>query len=279
MELVVKKHSRIDILDGIRGVAIISMVVYHALYDVNDVFGFHMWIFDFFTLLEPWFAGAFILLCGLSCRFSHSNVKRGVRVFAVAMAVTAVTVLFSVFFAPGQEIYFGILHFMGVAILLYVPLRRPLDRIHPYAALALYLLLFAATYTMPWTYQIGFPGFSLQLPASLYYASDTLCRQIDAFFRISTPSWLPDVIGLYPIGLPGANFASADYFPLIPWFFLFLAGTVIGVPVKEHKLPEKFYTARVPFFAAAGRNTLLIYVLHQPVIYLLLTVLFYVIPR
>jgi len=280
MELIVRKHSRIDILDAIRGFAIISMVVYHGLYDINDIFGFKMGIFDFFTLLEPWFAGAFILLCGVSCRFSHSNAKRGARVVAIAMIVTVVTVLFSVFISPGQEIYFGILHFMGFAILIYALVHKPLDRIKPYIALPLFIVLFAITYTMPWTYQIGLPGFAVQLPMSLASASGTLFSNIDTIFKVTSPSWLPGVIGLYPIGLPDINyFLSADYFPLIPWIFLFFAGTVIGVPVKEHRLPEKFYTARVPFFATAGRNTLLIYAVHQPVIYILLLLLFNIFPH
>ena len=279
MELIVHKHSRIDILDAIRGFAIISMVVYHALYDINDVFGFKMGIFDFFTILEPWFAGAFILLCGVSCRFSHSNAKRGFRVVALALVVTAVTVFFSIYFAPGQEIYFGILHFMGFAILIYALVHKPLERLNPYIALPLFIILFAITYIMPWSYQIGFPGFAIQLPLSLYSASETLFHNINTVFHISTPAWLTDVIGLYPLGLPDMNFSSADYFPLIPWIFLFFAGSVIGLPIKEHKFPEKFYTVRVPFFATAGRNTLLIYVIHQPIIYVLLILLFNILPH
>jgi uncharacterized membrane protein len=256
------------------------MVVYHALYDVNDVFGFHVWIFDYLSVLEPYFAGAFILLAGVSCRFSHSNAKRGLRVFGIAMVVTLVTVLFSVLVSPGQEIYFGILHFMGIAILLYALIRRPVDKIPPYVALPLYIVLFAVTYNMPWNYQVGLPGlFTLQLPVSLAYVSQTLVSNLDAFFRINLPAWVSGVVGLYPLGLPGADFTSADYFPLIPWFFLFLAGTVIGVPIKDHKLPDKFYTARVPFFAAAGRNTLMIYVIHQPVIYVILLLLFNIFPH
>lgn len=252
MELIIRKHNRIDILDAIRGIAIISMVVYHGLYDVNDIFGFHLWIFDALSVLEPPFAGAFILLAGVSCRFSHSNLKRGLRVLVLALIVTVGTVLFSLFVSPGEEIYFGILHFMGAAILLYALLRRVLDKIPPAVSLPCYLLLFILTYSMPSAYQIGIPG----------------------LITVQLPSILARIPGLFILGLPGYNFMSADYFPLIPWFFLFLAGTVIGVPIREGKLPDWFYKARVPFFATAGRNTLLIYVLHQPVIYALLFFIF-----
>ena len=280
MELIARKHSRIDLLDAVRGFAIICMVVYHGLYDITDVYGFSVPIFNFFTILEPWFAGAFILLSGISCRFSHSNFKRGLRVVILALIVTLGTVIFSIFVAPGQEIYFGILHFMGFSILLYALLQKPLNKIKPQFAFPVYLLLFIITYSMPYSYEIGIPGlFGLRLPLSVATASEGLVNGLQSLFHITLPAWIAPVVGLYPFGLPDVSFASADYFTLIPWFFLFLAGTVVGKPVRDHKLPDWFYTIRVPFFAAAGRNTLLIYVIHQPVIYLLLTLIFYVLPH
>ena len=254
MELIARKHGRIDILDAIRGIAILSMVFYHALYDIYDVFGIPIRLFNALSVLEPPFAGAFILLAGISCRFSHSNVRRGLRVLAVAMAVTLVTLLFSIWVSPGETIVFGILHFMGTAILVYALVGRAANRIPAAVALPLWLLLFALTYHMPETYAVGIPGL---LTAAL-------------------PAGIRNVPFLFILGLPDPNFSSADYFPLIPWLFLFMAGTVIGVPIREHRLPEWFYTARVPVLAGAGRNTLLIYVLHQPVIYLLLTVFFHI---
>lgn len=254
MPLVIKKGGRIDILDAIRGVAILSMVLYHILYDISDIFGRTIPLLDSTLCLvirQP-FTWAFILLAGISSRYSHNNIKRGVRVLACGFVVTAVTLVF----IPSQSIYFGILHFMGVAVLLFELIKPLADRIPPFIALPVYTLLFAVTFTMPDTHLLGFPGlFSLQLPQVLQ----------------STPN-------LYMLGFPDANFFSADYFPMIPWFFMFLIGTVIGVPVKQGLLPKKFYTVRVPVLAAAGRNTLLIYVLHQPIVYGLLY-LFFVVSR
>lgn len=252
MELVARRHHRIDILDAVRGIAILSMVVYHALYDIEDVFGIRVPVFEALAVLEPPFAGAFILLAGISCRFSHNNVRRGVRVLAVAMIVTLVTALFSYFVAPGETIVFGILHFMGAAILLYVCVGPAVDRIPPVPAAVLWTVLFALTYSLPWSDSVGIQG----------------------LFTVALPEWTRHVPGLFLLGMPDAHFSSADYFPLIPWMFLFLLGTVLGVPIRDHRLPDWFYSARVPFFAAAGRNTLQIYVLHQPVIYLLLWLFF-----
>jgi uncharacterized membrane protein len=244
LQILVRKKGRMDSLDAMRGVAILAMVFYHGLYDLCDIFDYSIPVFGFFRLFEPLFAGLFILLAGVSSRYSHSNVKRGVRVLLLGLAVTAATVVF----IPSQSILFGILHFMGCAILLFALVHPVTDRIPPVVAFILWAGLFAVTYAVPQTDLIGIPG----------------------LFGFSLPHILQNTPYLFWLGLPDANFFSADYFPLIPWFFLFMVGTIVGIPIKAGKLPEKFYTAHIPFLAAAGRNTLLIYVLHQPIIYGLL---------
>lgn len=248
MQLVIHKNNRMDSLDAIRGIAILAMVFYHAMYDITDIFGFNVPFFGLMELLEPPFAGAFILLAGVSSRYSHNNFKRGLRVFLFGIVVTAVTVIFM----PSESIYFGILHFMGAAILLFELVKFGTDHIPPIAAVIIWAALFIVTYKMPETGIIGIPG----------------------FFGINLPDILRNTPNIYFLGFPDGNFSSADYFPMIPWFFIFLIGTVIGIPIKEHKLPEKFYTARIPVLAAAGRNTLLIYVLHQPIVYGFLYLIF-----
>lgn len=248
MELIVKKHARIDLLDAVRGIAILAMVIYHALYDLTAIFGVHIPLFAYLEPLEPPFAGAFILLAGLSCRFSHNNMRRALRVLALAAAVTLATVLF----LPDEAIWFGILHFMGVAILLYIPCRRVLDHVPMRASLPVLGILFVLTYTLPVSGLLGIPRlFGIVLPSSWY----------------STPF-------LFWLGFPNPSFTSADYFPLLPWLFLFFIGAALGTPVKEHRLPNWFYTVRVPVLATAGRNTLLIYALHQPILYGVMYLLF-----
>ncbi len=72
---------------------------------------------------------------------------------------------------------------------------------------------------------------------------------------------------MWLFGFPSKDFASADYFPLLPWFFIFFAGFFFcrmfktGFPAFSEKIP-------CPFFALVGRHALPIYILHQPVIYL-----------
>ena len=72
------------------------------------------------------------------------------------------------------------------------------------------------------------------------------------------------------LGFPPADFFSTDYFSLLPWLFLFLTGYFL---FRFHP-PEGRKTRRIPLAAAIGRRSLLIYMLHQPVVYGVLSVLF-----
>ena len=74
---------------------------------------------------------------------------------------------------------------------------------------------------------------------------------------------------LWLFGFTTPDFASADYFPLLPWFFVFLLGTWAGRYVKAGRLPQWFYTAKAPRLALVGRHALVLYVLHQPLLYAL----------
>lgn len=76
-----------------------------------------------------------------------------------------------------------------------------------------------------------------------------------------------DIPHLWLFGFTTPTFASADYYPLLPWFFVFLLGTWAGRYVKSRRLPAWFYTTKAPRLAAVGRHALAVYVLHQPVLY------------
>lgn len=72
---------------------------------------------------------------------------------------------------------------------------------------------------------------------------------------------------LYPLGLMYPGFHSADYFPLMPWFFLFLAGTVLGGWCLKHRDNRVLAMPLPKALTWAGRHSLIIYILHQPVLY------------
>ena len=109
------ERQRIDLLDGARSLMLILMTIYHFLYDLA-LFGVMTWD-ELYSAPSSLFqiisSTGFILLAGVSSRLSRSNLKRGLLVWGAAILVTAGS---HVVDAP---IRFGILHFLGTAMILY----------------------------------------------------------------------------------------------------------------------------------------------------------------
>lgn len=216
--------SRIPGLDSLRGLCVVLMCLFHFSYDLYFYCHFPRVVIDnpFMAFAQVVSSSGFILLSGFSARLSHSNLRRGVRVLVCGVGVSVVTWLW------GDFIRFGILQFLGCAMVLYGLTERLWTRL-PRWSVALYLALFALTRRV--------------MPVVL------------------------DVPYLYPFGLISPDFRSSDYFPLLPWFFLFLIGTWLGER-REHA-PEALRRLRVPGLDWLGRHSLLIYLLHQPVLVVL----------
>ncbi len=233
-----QKPGRIQSIDALRGLCVVLMCVHHFLYDLTAFLGAPWVLFSnpVFDVLHFIFAGCFILLSGVSSRFSRSNVKRGLKVIAVALALTLVTWLGD-FVAErlwdeswGLLIVFGVLHLLGFCMLFYGLTRKLWDRLPDKAAPVLYILLTVLT-----------------------------AKYVGGVYGTKLP-WL------FPLGFLTEGFYSADYFPILPWIFVFLLGTWLGEKIRLRKLPEGFYTAEFPFFPMLGRHALLIYILHQPIL-------------
>jgi uncharacterized membrane protein len=220
------KKQRIELMDAARGLSLILMVFYHFFYDLVVFAGAPRWIFHnvVFDPLQYFFAGLFILISGVSSNYSHSNVLRGLKTLGVALVITLVTTVMD------MPIVFGILHLLGVCMLLYGLTQR----------------LWA------------------KLPAWVVPTLSVLGVLLTARLVNGYPSENPH---LWMFGLVTPEFESADYFPLLPWMFVFLLGTWAGKYVREGRLPKWFYETRVPVLPAVGRKSLLIYIVHQPVLY------------
>jgi len=221
-----EQKQRIELMDAVRGLAVCLMVVHHFLYDLCEFLGAPWWLFTnpVFDVLHYFFAGLFILLSGISSDFSRSNLRRGAKAMALALAITFVT------YFMGMTIVFGVLHLLASCMLLFGLTRKLWEALPAWVLPMLCVALIVLTAPCA-------NGVTTQTP-HLW------------IFGFTTPS-----------------FASADYFPLLPWFFVFLLGTWAGRYVKAGRLPQWFYTARAPHLAAVGRRALIIYVLHQPALY------------
>ena len=86
--------------------------------------------------------------------------------------------------------------------------------------------------------------------------------------RIELPeSWYTNYFTTF-VGFPFRGFYSTDYFSLFPWFFLFLTGFYIfSIFQKKRWLKKTFMRKGIAPLSFLGRHSLLIYLLHQPVIY------------
>ena len=238
MESVAKR--RVLLLDELRGFLIIMVVLYHLLYDLYMFF--HLDMPFFFSppmeLLKYLGAGSFILVSGIVCHYARSNLKRGLICLGFALAIT----VFTYIFMPTQVIYFGILHLLAVCMILSALLKKVLDRLPFLPFFILFAVLFLITFNIPKGYFGLSEEVSVSLPSSLYDS------------------------GLFFLGFPGNGFNSADYYPLIPFAFLFFAGVLLGRFFVSESLPEFVYRGIAPPFRFLGRHTLVIYLVHQPLI-------------
>jgi uncharacterized membrane protein len=79
---------------------------------------------------------------------------------------------------------------------------------------------------------------------------------------------------LFPIGICTDKFYSSDYFPLLPWMFVFFLGVVIGRWFAENGYSKWAYKNYISFFSVLGRHSLWTYLVHQPIIYFVLWAIF-----
>ena len=67
------------------------------------------------------------------------------------------------------------------------------------------------------------------------------------------------------LGFPPGGFVSGDYYPLIPWLFLYLSGYFFWRCFGGKSQVQKVLSFKVPVLAFLGRHSLLVYLIHQPV--------------
>ena len=147
-------------------------------------------------------------------------------------ALAVALVISAVTIAMGMPIVFGVLHLLGCCMVLYGLTQGFWRRLPAWAIPALSLAGTVAT-----------------------------ARLVNGYPTTAAHLWM--------LGLTTPDFVSTDYFPLLPWAFVFLFGTWAGKYIRAGRLPPWFYRAKAPRLAALGRHSLGVYVAHQPVIYAL----------
>ncbi len=215
-----------------RGVAIVAMVAYHFSFDLL-YFGFVDWDVTSGPLWRGFaasIASSFVFLVGVSLVYAHGEGIRW-RSFLMRLLVIAgcaALVTVGTMFAMPAPIYFGILHAIATFSVLALPfLRAPI-----WVTLAVAAAVFAAPYVFT------DPAFDTAL--------------------------------FYPFGLGETRPYTFDYEPIFPWFAVTLLGVVAGRLIARPAPGASGYREAGGFLratAAAGRNSLLIYIAHQPVLF------------
>jgi uncharacterized membrane protein len=232
-----QRSARLPLIDAARGIAVAAMVVYHFSWDLRyfgfiaaDVEGDLGW-----RLFARSIAASFIFIVGvslvLSTRSGLDPARFLRRLAIIAGAAVAITVV-TWFVFPDSFIFFGILHHIAVASVLGLPF--------------------------------------VSAPIAVTAAASALCFVIPSL--LAGPAL--DHPWLLWLGLSTYAPRSNDFVPLFPWFGVALAGIAATrmlplLPACAARLGE--FGKRTPeALIWAGRHSLGIYLLHQPLLFGLL---------
>ncbi len=245
-----ENSGRLFLIDAYRGFVVLAMIAFHFCYDAYVIFmGRYDW-----PLLKPVFIWeqficiSFNLISGFVWVYGKKNcIKRGVIVNLCGLLVTFVTFIAM----PEAPIIYGVLTFLGCAMIIMLPLSKLLDRIP-----ALYVLLFSLILFI-FTFGISRGGFGIY--------SHVLIRLPEAFYEYDI---------LTPLGFPKKGFISSDYFPLIPWIFLYVCGYALNRLLSKKTEFMRFASKKIPVLSFVGMHSLIIYMIHQPLCMLVCILLF-----
>ncbi len=239
--------NRIWELDTWRGVAICTMILYHFMWDLwfFRLLPPDVTLFDgFWKYVQRFTAVSFLLLVGISLTISYrsSLLRKGgdssglfakfARRGLKVFGLGMIVTLVTWVVGVGT-IHFGILHLIGFSIIAAYPFLR-----FRWLNFFLWMLFFAAGY-----------------------------------FTVVNPIYL-DHNWLTWLGLRRPDYYASDYFPVIPWFGVVLLGIFLGntfytASGRTFYLPDWGNFAPFRFLQLLGRNSLLIYMIHQPILYAL----------
>jgi len=256
--------QRLGLIDFMRGIAVINMIAFHLCYDYNVVFGDN-YSWQFLLGVRAWQQCGvllFILVSGMTFGIIkdaivknpenktkvYGLINNGIKLILLGEIISFITRIF----IPEEAISYGVLTFLGSAMLLSLLIEndkiRLLSTLKPSLGLGICYMAFLLTYnTQSGVIKLG----ALQLA--------------------SWPRWLY-AQNLAFIGFPGPSFVSADYVPLLPHIFMFWMGFyTYGLVVN--RAPVLLSSCNFPKFNCLGKHSLIIYLVHQPLLFGIFTLL------
>lgn len=246
-------------LDFLRGFAIVMMMLMHLAWDLRNEFGLHVFNFLqagwFWSFVHPVFIVIFVGVSGICCTFSRNNLIRGLKLLGVAIAFTGVTWVLTEFADFLCLVIFNVLALLATGILLY-SLVGYIER--------------------KFTLKADTVSIVLVLVGTIIASLGSEIKYMD--YVTDNPLFLP--VGFAIKDLP----MQADYLPLIPWIGVFFIGCAVGrifyakrdslLPAKSNIISKVF--APIEFI---GRHSLVIYLIHQPIMYGILYLIFMILGK
>lgn len=234
-------QRRVKMLDVLRGGAMLLVIAYHLLYDLVFIKQIELphWLTPGDAIVEGvhiCFLWILFAVSGVCSGYSRNLLRRGVWLSVIGYGITVITVLWF----PDFSIVFGVLSCFGACMILTALCDRVLNLI-------------------PW------PILTMLGVVLWFIFSDFTMGVLHLGFR-DVSFVLPNVEYLYPLGIVSRSFYSVDYFPIIPYLFMFWAGRGLHRPIAGGKLPGWFYAAHCAPLEWLGRHSLLVYAGHQPLL-------------
>jgi len=226
------KPGRIWEIDFLRGVSIILVIGYHLLFDLGEFVGlpkFLGWSTNLSSVAWTIAQHFFAGLFVLLSGTSSTLTRSNVRRGLKLLAVSFLVTAATYLFDPASAIFFGILQ-----------------------CLAFSMLLYGAAFK--------------KAPSSVCALCGAAVLGLTALLPVVKRALVVRTDWLIPFGLTSPSFSSYDYFPLIPWFGVFLIGAALGKSVYAKKTGLLPWRMPANFVNFAGRHSLIIYILHQPLI-------------
>lgn len=241
-----KSGTRAFELDVIRGFSIFMMMLMHFAYDIRYIFGLDAFAFlegtTFWVVVHPLFLVFFVGVSGICCTFSRSNFKRGIKLTVIALLETLITAVATYYFGFDCLIIFNVLHLLALGILVY-------------AAISFCERVFKWN---PKTVNVWMAVIGLWIIV--------IGGEIEQYDGIIKGMWLS------PLGIFGSEpVPVADYLAIFPWLGVFLIGAIIGRVCYSDKttlIPNtpKFVRKLMIPFEFLGKHSLIVYIVHQPIV-------------
>lgn len=241
--------KRYNVLDGIRGITLISMILYHAVWDLVYIFGkdWKWYQSEAGYIWQQSICWIFILLSGFCWSLGKKKWKRGLLIFTGGAIITAITVLFM----PENQVIFGVLTLISSCTFIFIPLDMMLRKCNSLAGIVFSMSLFLFFRNVNDGY-LGFEQWNIvKLPETLY----------------------SNLLTTY-LGFPQAGFYSTDYFSIFPWIFLYITGYFLYRIFEEKSLLKWMEVKGLRPIELLGRHSFEIYMLHQPLLFSGLSILF-----